>query len=120
MAPAMRRSPPAPCKILAHSNNRGMLIPQFSLRWLLAVTTVAAVVFSIVALGVRGHHWAVAVSVGLLALVILMGIYGVMFAVVWAFSVATSRWRNRRAGSPFASAPAAEHVNVGSRPPWLV
>lgn len=93
-----------------------MLIPQFSLRWLLAVTTVAAVVFSIVALGVRGHYWAAAVSVALLALAILLGIYGLMFAAVWAFSVATARRRNRRAGSPFGAVPASEKAETPAAP----
>jgi hypothetical protein len=82
-----------------------MLIPQFSLRRLLGITTVVAVIFSIVALGVRGNHWATAVTAGLLALAILLGLYGLTFAAVWAFSLATSQRRNGSAGSPFRCAP---------------
>jgi hypothetical protein len=83
-----------------------MLIPQFSIRWLLAVTTVCAVVFSVVGLAVHGSAWATAVSVGIGSLVILGLVYGLLFAVVWAFSVVTSSLVPRRArsgGSPFRS-----------------
>ncbi len=83
-----------------------MLIPQFSLRWLLALTTVCAVVFSIVGLAVRGSQWAAAVSVGIGSLVLAVVIYGLVFALVWVFSVVMSalgrRWAGS-AGSPFGS-----------------
>lgn len=83
-----------------------MLIPQFSLRWLLALTTVCAVVFSIVGLAVRGSQWAVAVSVGIGSAVVVIVIYGLVFALVWVFSVVMSslgrRWAGS-AGSPFQS-----------------
>ncbi len=87
-----------------------MIIPQFSLRWLLAVTTGAAVVFSIVGLAVRGSAWATAVSAGIGAAAVLAGVFATMFAVVWVFSVATAslgRKRDRTAGSPFGRASAA-------------
>ena len=83
-----------------------MLIPQFSLRWLLALTTVCAVVFSIVGLAVRGSQWAVAVSVGIGSAVVVIVIYGLVFALVWVFSVVMSAWGRRRIGStasPFQS-----------------
>jgi len=85
---------------------KAVLIPQFSIRWLLAVTAVCAVIFSIVGLGVRGSAWAAAVSIGIGSLVILMLIYGLLFAVVWVFSLTTrslGRSRGRAAGSPFKS-----------------
>jgi len=83
-----------------------MLLPQFSIRLLLAVTAVCAVVFSILGLAVRGSAWATAVSVGIGSLVILVLVSGLLFAVVWVFSVATSSLSRRRArsgGSPFRS-----------------
>ncbi len=81
-----------------------MLIPQFSIRWLLGVTAVCAVFFSIVGLGVRGHAWAAAVSIGIGSLVILAVVYALLFALVWAFSVTLSSLGRGRAGagqSPF-------------------
>ncbi|HUT88636.1 MAG TPA: hypothetical protein VMY37_04020 [Thermoguttaceae bacterium] len=83
-----------------------MLVPQFSIRLLLAVTTGCAVVFSIVGLAARGSAWATAVSVGIGSLGILVLVSGLLFAVVWVFSVATSSLSRRRArssGSPFRS-----------------
>jgi hypothetical protein len=83
-----------------------MLIPQFSIRWLLALMTVCAVVFSIVGLAARGHAWAAGVSVGIGALVVLAFVYGSLFAVVWTFSVVTAPLRGGGAGSetsPFAA-----------------
>lgn len=82
-----------------------MLVPQYSIRLLLAVTTACAVLFSIVGLAVRGSAWATAVSVAIGSLGILVLVSGVLFAVVWVFSVVTSK-RGRRAGagrSPFRS-----------------
>ena len=83
-----------------------MLIPQFSLRWLLGLTTVCAVVFSIVGLAVRGSEWAAAVSIGIGSLVVLILVYGLVFVAVWIFSVVVTSVRRRRGGatgSPFQS-----------------
>lgn len=83
-----------------------MLIPQFSIRWLLTLTTVCAVIFSIVGLAVRGHAWAAGVSIGIGALVVLTLVYGSLFALVWMFSVVTaplSGQRGRSETSPFTA-----------------
>ena len=82
------------------------LIPQYSIRWLLAATAVVAVAFSIVGAGYRGHFWATGVSVGMLALVILLAVCGALFALVWVVSVVTPpSWDSGLAGkqSPFKS-----------------
>ena len=81
-----------------------MLIPQFSLRWLLAVMTGCAVVFSVVGLGVRGHVWAAGISIGIGSLVILATIYALLFGMAWTFSVVTSALGfggGTSSGSPF-------------------
>ncbi len=88
-----------------------MLIPQFSIRWLLAITALCAGVFSIVALGVRGQRWALGVSAAIAALVILMLVYVVLFGVVWVFGSLTGRsgrQGEQAAGSPFTSPPSSE------------
>lgn len=86
-----------------------MLIPQFSIRWLLALTAVCAVIFSIVGLAIRGNAWAAGVSIGIGSLVVLGLVYGALFAMVWVFSVVTSfRGRRARLGqSPFRAESAA-------------
>jgi hypothetical protein len=78
-------------------------IPQFTIRWMLGLMTVWAVIFSIVALAMRGHLWAVGISVALGTLVLFMIIAAAMFAVVWVFTgFGSSRSRNVPDGeSPF-------------------
>jgi len=84
-----------------------MLIPQYTIRWLLGVTTACAGVFSILALGVRGVVWAAAVSIALGSLVILMLLYALLFALIWGVAMAVPRWGAPRAGrSPFRPQPA--------------
>lgn len=70
-----------------------MLIPQFSIRLLLVVMTACAGVFSIVALGVQGHMWAVGISVALGALALVMLVYALMFGLVWTLSGLATRLR---------------------------
>src|SRR5688572_30365879 len=48
--------------------SNGMLIPRFSLRWLLAVMTICGVLAYIVSQAVMGRPWGIAVSVALGAL----------------------------------------------------
>lgn len=79
------------------------LIPQYSIRWLLAVTAGCAVVFSVLGLAARGDRWAMGVSIGVGSLVVLMGVYAMMFGVVWVFSLWADRKRRRAVGGcPFA------------------
>jgi len=80
-----------------------MLIPQFSLRWLLGASTAVVVVCALVAWGMTGQLWALAISLGLAALAILMLVYASLFAVIWALAAVFSR-RASRGQSPFQSA----------------
>ena len=75
---------------MSQVESRRVLIPQYSVRWLLAITTVCGVIFSIVALGLRGHTWATGVSIGILSLVVLAFVYALVFAVAWLFSLIVS------------------------------
>ncbi len=88
-----------------------MLIPQYTIRWLLGLMTVCAGLFSILALGVRGVVWAAAVSFALGSLAILMLLYALLFALTWGVAMAVPRLGASRAGrSPFRpqSAPAGD------------
>lgn len=85
-----------------------MLVPQFSIRWLFAITALCAGVFSVAALGVRGHRWAIGATVAIASLVILMLVYAVLFGVIWLFANLTGRGRDKddeTAGTPFAPPP---------------
>ncbi|MCX7425423.1 MAG: hypothetical protein NTW96_07340 [Planctomycetia bacterium] len=90
------------------------LIPQYSIRWLLAVTACCAVLFSIMGLAVRGSQWAMAVSIGAGALVLMMTVYAMLFGLVWAFSLIGHR--EPAAGSPFAASPPADDRDHPSEP----
>ena len=65
-------------------------IPQFTIRGLMGITTGCAVVFSIVALAMRGYLWALGVSVAIGSLVLFMLVSAGLFAIVWIFSVVGS------------------------------
>lgn len=71
------------------------LLPQYSIRLMLGVTAVAAVVFSVVGLAAREHAWAVGVSVGVAALVVTLATYVTLFGVMWGFSVVVAPVLNR-------------------------
>jgi hypothetical protein len=63
-----------------------MLIPQYSLRWILGAMTLLAVVFLFVGQAVAGKHWAIGVSLAVLALSAAMLVHAGLFFVVWLFS----------------------------------
>lgn len=72
-----------------------MLIPQYSLRWLLAITTLVALAFSIAALGLHGVVWAAAVSIAMLASVVLIAVHVALFALVLTVSEVSRRGQPR-------------------------
>jgi hypothetical protein len=80
------------CRNWALWHNGNMLIPQYTIRWMLGLMTVCAVVFSIFAAAMRGNQAAIGVSVAILALVVLLLVHAGMFGLVWLFSVVTAGW----------------------------
>ncbi|MEX2121451.1 MAG: hypothetical protein WD847_17815 [Pirellulales bacterium] len=83
-----------------------MLVPQFSLRWVLGLTAVAAVMSLVAAMAVRGSFWAAAITIALAALAVAMLVHGAMFFVIWLFSLVAPRSRrpaSQRAETPFAA-----------------
>ena len=63
-------------------------IPQYTINWMLGMTGVWGVVFSIVALAMRGRNWALGVSVAVGSLAVFMLVCASFFAVVWVCSAA--------------------------------
>jgi hypothetical protein len=88
-----------------------MLFPQFSLRWLLGVTTAFGAFSLILSFAAAGHSWATAVSVAVVFLALVVAVYAAMFFVVWLFSLLIPVRKAASAGqSPFApSVPPAGH-----------
>jgi hypothetical protein len=75
-------------------------IPQFTIRWMLGLMTVWAIIFSIVALAMQGHLWALGISVGLGVLVLFMLIGAMLFTLIWFFSLFRSS-KHMAGQSPF-------------------
>jgi hypothetical protein len=83
-----------------------MLIPRFSLRLLLVLTTVSAVFFFVVAHAVDGHFWAIGVSVAGASLLLTLLVHAFFFFLAWSLtSVCRLVWRPSVPASPFAMAP---------------
>jgi len=89
-----------------------MLIPRYSLRWLLGLITFSAVVSLVLSYAVRGAPWAVGVAAGLWSLVLVGLSYVMAFLAAWLIdqSLATLRSRSSRikGESPFAPMSADE------------
>ena len=82
-----------------------MLIPRFSLRQLLAITTASAIFFYVVAMATRGFQWAIVVSIAGSSVLLALLVYAVLFAVAWLLTLLGSLFTARHAAaSPFANA----------------
>ncbi|HUY88772.1 MAG TPA: hypothetical protein VMV10_08570 [Pirellulales bacterium] len=68
-----------------------MLIPQFSLRWVLGVTAACGVLSLVAAMALRGSAWAMAITLAAASLGATLLAHGFMFFVVWVFSVIAAR-----------------------------
>jgi hypothetical protein len=82
-----------------------MLIPRFSIRWLLGLTTFSAGVSLVLAYAVRGQPWAIGIVASLWAVVIIAVFYASAFILAWLLnqSLAATYLKRRPAGdSPFA------------------
>ena len=82
-----------------------MLIPRFTVRWLLLLTTVCAVFFAIVAWGLRGNSGALALSIAVGSLVLAFVCYGAVFGVAYVLASLLGVFQRRpTGGTPFATA----------------
>lgn len=61
-----------------------MILPRYSLRVILLVTAICAVISLILAQGLRGKPWAAGMSMGLLAAVVTLALGAVAFGLIWA------------------------------------
>lgn len=80
-----------------------MLIPQYSIRFLLGLTTACAVAFMFLGMAVRGNSWAFGVTAALGTLCLVMLLYAAMFALLWLASL-VFRSQASRGDSPFGLA----------------
>ena len=58
-----------------------MIIPRFSLRWLLALLTVCAGLSLVLSYAFQGHAWAIGFMVGLVSLLVVVALHAVTFSI---------------------------------------
>lgn len=85
---------------------KSILIPRFTLRWLLGLTVVAAVISFVLMQAVRNSQaWALGMVIAMESVVLVFGVYAWFFAMAWFFALLRrSTVRPPVASSPFASA----------------
>lgn len=81
-----------------------MLIPQYSIRWLLGMMAVSAIVFSIFAVALSGSYWAIGVTMGILSLVAVFVVHFALFSLVGTVAPMLDR---RRRSRPCVNEPAS-------------
>jgi len=91
-----------------------MLIPRYSLRWLLGLTTFCALVSLVLSFVVKGQAWAIGVASGLWTAVVAAVLYIAAFLAAWFIAQFVTATRRQPLGgeSPFAPRPpqpAADH-----------
>ncbi len=80
-----------------------MLIPRFSIRLMLTVTAICAVIFLVGNYAARGQTWALAILAAVLSAVILSFIFAALFFVAYLFSFSSRYSRPVIPESPFAT-----------------
>ncbi len=93
-----------------------MLIPRFTVRLLLLLTTLCGVFFYVVTLAIQGRLWAMGVSAAVGALALSFLVYAAVFGMAWMIASLFGVFRSRRvAASPFAdSRPPPQYVQPPS------
>jgi len=82
-----------------------MLIPRFTIRWLLLLMTVSSFFFFILSFAVGGQAWAIAVSLSVGSLLLAFLCYAVVFGLAAMIASAQARMRPApRCDTPFATA----------------
>lgn len=85
-----------------------MLVPQFSLRWLLAAVAVCAGVSLVLAAAMRGAPWAFVATAGMALVAFTLLVHATFFAALGLLARAAAAVRRRRAqdarGAPLAAA----------------
>jgi len=78
-----------------------MLIPRYSIRWLLGLTTISAAVSLVLSYAVRGHAWAIGITAGLWTLVAVGVLFVAAFLCAWLIDQAATARSSPRGSSPF-------------------
>ena len=68
-----------------------MLLPRFTLRTVLAITTACAVLFLFAGIAYRGETWAWGTTIGILSLGVTAIVQAMFFGIVWCFAQLSPR-----------------------------
>ncbi|HEY3392621.1 MAG TPA: hypothetical protein VGK58_07930 [Lacipirellulaceae bacterium] len=60
-------------------------MPRFTIRTLLLMITLAAIVFVMIGTATRGQYWAWGVTIGLLSVIVTAFAHAAWFGIVWMF-----------------------------------
>jgi hypothetical protein len=63
-----------------------MLVPRFSIRTTLGVVTIAAIVFVVAGMAIRGETWAWGITIAVITLAVTMLVHAAWFGIVWMFA----------------------------------
>ncbi len=107
----------AACNDGVSGENQGMLIPRFSLRLMLGVTTASACFFYLVMRAMRGQHWALGTSIAIGSLLLAMLLHVFFFGLAWLLSLILRPFQSQPIrSSPFAAAGPPEQVIPPTNP----
>jgi hypothetical protein len=104
------------------------LVPRFTIRTLLVMLTVCAVIFVMIGTATRGQYWAWGVTVGILSVIIVALTHAAWFGIAWLFlqmsqdkpQISESELRQVMASPPPEAASSAgrvEHAPSGAQQP---
>ena len=80
-----------------------MLLPRYSLRWILAINAVFALVFLVASYARSGQSWAIGLLGTLIAGAVSMLLFATLFAITFLFSRFVRATQRVRTESPFAT-----------------
>lgn len=81
-----------------------MLVPTFSIRWLLGITTISAFFFLVVNFAIAGHTWAYCAATAIVVFALAFMFYGLMFLFAFWMTRITRLARPKpKPSSPFAT-----------------
>jgi hypothetical protein len=64
---------------------RAQLVPRFTIRTLLAMITLCAIIFVMIGTATRGQYWAWGMTIGLVSAIIAALAHAAWFGIVWMF-----------------------------------
>jgi hypothetical protein len=103
-----------------------MIIPRFTIRWLLALLTVCGGLSLLLAYAVRQQPWAIGAIVGISALALVVALHAAAFSCAWLQTQLTSSFTGGSATktgggqSPFGTSPFATVQPADPEPPAII